>query len=243
MTEEMEESRPRRSVEPPAEPRERPPKGGGDDGPDPDAWMITFSDLLTLLMTFFVLIFASQDPVDEKLREAFGQSTGVFGLFRLSLFQDITVTPRQDVSQDRVQVFLDEIGATDIDVKQEDQGLVITLPSDTFFPPGRAELNDRARKRIGDLAKYLRFTQHHIRLEGHTDNQETGAPGFTNPYDLSLARADAVLLQLQRNQVTPARMSLTAYGPVRPRYTNLSRAGRSRNRRVDIVILNRGGPP
>ena len=75
----------------PKEPK--PPKEGrakpGDEGPDPDAWMVTFSDLLTLMMTFFVLIFASQDPIQEKLQEAFGQSAGVFGRFRTSFFERI----------------------------------------------------------------------------------------------------------------------------------------------------------
>ena len=243
MTEELEESRPARPSGPPPEPQEREKKGGGDEGPDPDAWMVTFSDLLTLLMTFFVLIFASQDPVPEKLKEAFGQTSGVFGLFRLSLFQDITVTARKDISQDRLKIFLDDIGATDIDLKQEERGLVIALPADTYFPPGRAELNARALKRIGQLAKYLQFSKHAIRVEGHTDNRETGAPGYTNSYDLSLARSHAVLTQLGANNVAANRMSLTAYGPLRPKFTNLSRAGRTRNRRVEIIILNRGEFP
>ncbi len=236
------EERARAAAAAEAQPRE-PPRRRGDEGPDPDAWMVTFSDLLTLLMTFFVLIFASQDPVQEKIFEVFGQSSGVFGLFRTSFFEDISAVPRTDISQDRVQVFLDEVGAVDIDVSQEEQGLVITLPSNAFFLPGSAVLTKKAVTRIGQLAELLQYSKHDIRVEGHTDNLEARRGLTVSTWDLALERAHAVLLQLLRKPVDPRRLSLTGYGPSRPRYSNVSRLGRRRNRRVEVVILNRGDGP
>lgn len=211
-------------------------RGGGDDGPDPDAWMVTFSDLLVLLMTFFVLIFASQDPIEEKLFSAFGQSSGVFGLFRTSFFETVTVVQRQDMSQDRLEVFLQDVGAVNVEVKQEARGLAITLPTDALFRPGSAALNATGVKRIGQLSQLLRFSRHEIRVQGHTDNREAGDANWA----LSVERAHAVLLQLVKNKVDKQRMSLVGYGPARPRFSNASRLGRQRNRRVEIVILNRG---
>lgn len=227
--------------EPPPEEREpKEPKGGEGGRIDPDAWMVTFSDLLTLLMTFFVLIFASQDPVPpETLRQAFGQSQGVFGLFRLSFLENITAVPRQDINEDLVRVFLDEIGALDIEVEQQPQGLVITLPADTYFGPGRTALNERSRTRVDKLAEFLRDTGHAIRVEGHTDNREGSLAGI-DPWELSLDRAENVLERLRGAGIAPGRLSLVGYGPSHPRYDNVSRLGRQRNRRVDIVILNRG---
>lgn len=232
---------PRRTA-PPGEVREKRERGGGAGGGamDPDAWMVTFSDLLTLLMTFFVLIFASQDPVPpEKLQEAFGQDVGVFGMFRTSFLQRIAAVPRRDISQDLVQVFLDEIGATDVQVKQEDRGLVITLPTDTFFPPGGVKLNARAVKRIGQLTAFLKVTRHGIRIEGHTDSREPVGRPYRNRWELSLGRANSVLERLILLEVDEDRLSLTGYGPSHPKFTNRSRLGRSRNRRVEIVIVNR----
>ncbi len=213
------------------------------EGPDPDAWMVTFSDLLTLLMTFFVLIFASQDPVKEKFFEAFGQSTGVFGLFRTSFFEKISVVPKQDISQDRVQIFLDEIGAADIEVVQELRGLVITLPTQAFFKPGTAVLTPEARKRIEQLSKYLQFTKHDIRVEGHTDNREARRGSYGDDWRLSVARSHVVLKELIRREISPKRLSVVGYGGSRPRFDNISRLGRLRNRRVELVILNRGEIP
>ena len=242
MTEGQEERAGRKKIPPPQPPgREAKPKA--DDGPDPDAWMVTFSDLLTLLMTFFVLIFASQDPVEQVIKEAFGQSVGVFGLFRQSFVEKLVVSPRQDLSQDRIQVFLTEIGSTEVNVRQEQRGLVITLPSDAYFAPNQSQLTPKAIKRIDQLGAYLKFTRHAIRVEGHTDSEEQGRPAYPSPYELSLARARVVLGELAKAQVPEARMSVAGYGPARPKYTNLSRAGRERNRRVEIIILNRGEFP
>ena len=247
MTEETAE-RPSQSIEdraraeagPPPPP---PPKDKPDDGPDPDAWMVTFSDLLTLLMTFFVLIFASQDPVKEKLFEAFGQSTGVFGMFRTSFFEEVAAVPRQDISQDRVEIFLQDVGAVDIEVKQEERGLVITLPTDAFFRPGSAVLTRAALQRIAKLTELLKFTPHQMRVEGHTDNRELRGGIAESAWNLSVERAHAVLLRLVLGKIPERRLAVTGYGPSRPKFSNASRRGRARNRRVELVILNRGKNP
>lgn len=242
MTEDAEQGQ---SIEERAQGEPRPPKPvepkpKPETGPDPDAWMVTFSDLLTLLMTFFVLIFASQDPVKEKMFEAFGQSTGVFGMFRTSFFETVTAVPRQDISQDRVEIFLQDIGSVNIDVKQEERGLVITLPTNAFFQPGSAVLTRAAVQRIAKLSELLKFSRHNIRVEGHTDNLELPGGVAGSAWDLSVERAHAVLLRLVRGQINERRLSLVGYGPSRPRFSNVSRRGRQRNRRVELVILNRG---
>lgn len=218
--------------------KEKRVKSGGSDL-DPDAWMVTFSDMLTLLMTFFVLIFASADPAPPaKLHEAFGQTTGVFGQFRMGFLEKIMVQPRQDISQDMVQVFLNEVGATEIEVKQDERGLVMALPSDTFFSPGGVTLNARAKKRIDQLAAFLKNTRHPIRVEGHSDDRERPQAPISDHWQLSLARANRVLERLVVKEISEARLSLGGFGPSRPRYKNITRKGRAGNRRVEIVIVN-----
>lgn len=233
----MSESQGSQRREPP--PRERPARAKPpDEGPDPDAWMVTFSDLLTLLMTFFVLIFATSDPVPEKIQEAFGQSSGVFGLYRRSLLADIVAVPRRSINQDRLQAFLDEVGAVDIEVEQTERGLVVTLPTDAYFRPGSARLNDQARQRIAQLGELLQYSSHDMRVVGHTDNREYRSATYPSGWELSLARAHTVLQYLLSQEVPAERLSLVGYGPSRPRYANVSRLGRARNRRVELVIKN-----
>ncbi|MDH5752273.1 MAG: flagellar motor protein MotB [Deltaproteobacteria bacterium] len=215
-------------------------KSGGSQL-DPDAWMVTFSDLLTLLMTFFVLIFASQDPVpDSTIAEAFGASTGVFGQSRSSFLEVIGVVRKKDISEDMVQVFLNESGSIDIEVKQTEQGLLITLPTDTYFKPGSAALSDKSLSRLNKLAVFLKDSKHGIWVEGHSDNLERPPAGMDS-YGLSLKRATTVLELLLRHGVDDYRLGIAGYGPIKPRFDNVSRLGRARNRRVDIVILNRKG--
>lgn len=234
------EERAKREAGPPVEPKVVEVE---DDSPDPEAWMVTFSDLLTLLMTFFVLMFASADPVKSKYFEAFGQSQGVFGLFRTSFFEKITAVKRRDISQDRLEIFLDNIGSKDSEVKQEERGLVITLPSGTLFGPGEAVLNQKALVRLAKIGKLLKFTEHAIRVEGHTDNREARRSSFGSSWELSVARANAVLRLFLKQGLEAKRLSLTGYGPSRPRFANESRRGRERNRRVEIIIINRGESP
>jgi chemotaxis protein MotB len=226
----------------PAPPPKRERAKGGGSSLDPTAWMVTFSDLLTLLMTFFILLFAAADPVPpKKLQEAFGQTTGVFGAFRRGFLEKIMVTPRQDISQDLVQVFLTEIGALDIEVLQDERGLVMVLPTDTFFRPGGVTLNRKARRRIDQLAAFLKDTGHRIRVEGHSDNRERPKGRVRSRWQLSLARANRVLERLVVRSIPEARLSLVGYGPAKPRFKNLTRKGRAGNRRVELVIVKRGG--
>ena len=227
-----------------AAPKRERAKGGGGGGLDQTAWMVTFSDLLTLLMTFFILPFAAADPVPpKKLQEAFGQTVGVFGNFRTGILEKIRVTPRQDISQDLVQVFLTEIGALEIEVRQDERGLVMVLPTDTFFRPGSVTLNRKARSRIDQLAAFLKDTGHRIRVEGHSDNRERPRGRGLDRWRLSLARANRVLERLVIRKIPEARLSLVGYGPAKPRFKNLTRKGRAGNRRVELVILNRRKNP
>ena len=201
-----------RSLAPPLK-REK-AKGGSGGQLDQTAWMVTFSDLLTLLMTFFILLFAAADPVPpKKLQEAFGQTVGVFGDFRTGILERIMVTPRQDISQDLVQVFLTEIGASEIEVRQDERGLVMVLPTDTFFPPGGVTLNRKARSRIDQLAAFLKDTRQRIRVEGHSDNRERPKGRDPDRWRLSLARANSVLERLVVRSIPETRLSLVGYGP------------------------------
>ena len=130
-----------------------------------------------------------------------------------------------------------------MDVSQEEQGLVITIPSQALFAPSAARLTEQARKRLAQVSEVLRFTRHDIRVVGHSDDRESAGGASADGWGLSLARAHAVLQELIANRITESRMSLNGFGPSRPRFDNRSAAGRARNRRVEIVILNRAETP
>ncbi|MCA1905412.1 MAG: flagellar motor protein MotB, partial [Desulfarculus sp.] len=234
------------------------------EGPgfDPLGWMLTFSDLVTLLLTFFVMLLAMRSPEVQKLKAAFGiferGGQGVLESTDRSRVPDI-LTKLDQVSQPRV----DELKSSDqeaasqlelpggepqslpsflqpgINLRRDERGLVITLSNDVLFSPGKAVLSPEAVKRISQAAEILRYGTQPISVEGHTDNERLpGETPFKDNYDLSLARALAVAHQLiQGDGVDANRVRVAALGASRPLAPNDTPEHRAMNRRIEIVVL------
>ncbi|MCA1988846.1 MAG: flagellar motor protein MotB, partial [Desulfarculus sp.] len=213
------------------------------EGPsfDPLGWMLTFSDLVTLLLTFFVMLLAMRAPEVQKLKAAFGVfqrgGQGVLESTDRSRIPEL-LTKLDQVSQPRV----DELKSADqeaarqldlpggepqslpsflqpgVNLRRDERGLVITLSNDVLFAPGKADLGPEAAKRISQAAEILRYGSQPISVEGHTDNERLpGEVAFKDNYDLSLARALAVARQLTRvDGVEANRVRVAALGPSRP---------------------------
>jgi chemotaxis protein MotB len=120
----------------------------------------------------------------------------------------------------------------------EERGLVITIQEKLVFEPGRADLTPRARSRLALLSKLLNQVNNYVRVEGHTDNIPISGGQFGSNWTLSSARAANIADFLVREgNVTPQRVSAIGYGEFRPIASNSTDAGRSRNRRVEIILL------
>jgi chemotaxis protein MotB len=132
-----------------------------------------------------------------------------------------------------------DIQAGRLQVSLEPRGLVISLKEGAFFSPGDDTLN---RDRLGSLAKLaavIRPLPNPVRLEGHTDAVPIKNSRFRNNWELSAARSIAVLRLLNEEfQVAEKRMAIVGYADKSPMESNDTDAGRARNRRVDITILN-----
>lgn len=117
------------------------------------------------------------------------------------------------------------------------RGLVLTIGTDAvLFDTASTEISDTGRRLIAALAPVLRGISNEIKVDGHTDDVPLNRNGYTN-WNLSTDRAVAVLNILHgAHGVEPHRLSATGYGEYRPRATNADAHGRSRNRRVEIII-------
>lgn len=119
------------------------------------------------------------------------------------------------------------------------RGLVVSIRENGSFPTGSAELSEATRALVGDVAASLKGLPNFVRVEGHTDNVPIHTPRFASNWDLSTARATAVVAFLvQEFGFGPDRLSAAGYAEFHPRVPNVTDADRARNRRVDIVILN-----
>lgn len=229
--------------------------GKGPDCPPPGLpmWMATYSDMVTLLLTFFVLLLtmASMDPTKfvqakSSIEDAFGWSTKAAPVpFSIPVLPSppkskFTPIPRQTAVQyfKRIQTDLEMTKLdTQVEALQTDNDSIILRIHDTvLFEEGQTVLNPASYpvlRKIADIVRPLPMT---MRIEGHTDSTPV-AGGKTSNWDLSVARSVAVMSFYHRGELFALdRMSAAGYGDSRPLVPNTSPENKAQNRRVDFIL-------
>ncbi len=220
-----------------------------DDHENLERWLLTYSDLITLLLAFFVVMY-SMSQVDNK---RFGQMVEALnGVLKGGKVVTDTHPPDQintghgvlkigDLSliQQQVEERFTEINRQG-EIKSEltERGLVIHIMESALFKQGSAKLEAGAIEVLDVVAEKIRPLPNHIRIEGHTDDKPINTKVYPSNWELSSARAtEVVRYYTTRHQVTPDRISALGYGEYRPVRPNNSAENRATNRRVDIVVL------
>jgi len=137
-----------------------------------------------------------------------------------------------------------EIAAEDISVGFDERGLVVRVLDQILFDSGKANLRQNAHPVLEKVAQVLNqeLPDQPVGVEGHTDNEPIKHSRWKDNWELSLARARSVLTYLvDRQDISPQRIAATGYGEHRPIASNETPQGRQQNRRVEIVVLPRGG--
>jgi chemotaxis protein MotB len=138
------------------------------------------------------------------------------------------------------QELQEDIRTGKIQVRLEPRGLVVSLLQAAFFPSGGDTLDPNSFSSIAKVAAVLRDLPNPVRLEGHTDSVPIHTSRFRNNWELSVARSITMLDVLyNRFEIPEERFAVAGYGDIAPIASNNTEEGRARNRRVDIVILNR----
>ncbi len=132
-----------------------------------------------------------------------------------------------------------EIADKQILLEQTSRGLIITMANDILFDSGKAKLKKVAYSVLDKIAGVLNETvpDRDVGVEGHTDTVPIKHSGWKSNWELSSARATNVLHYMINKDVKPQRLSAIGYGEFRPIDTNDTKAGRCKNRRVEIIIL------
>lgn len=216
-----------------------------------ERWLVTYSDLITLLLIFFVVLYSMSsvsakkfDELAQSMAVVFGQGgrSGVLDGGR-SVIPDMAVhKQKRNITNTREQIrrMIANLGLEGkITVREEDRGIVISVKDTVFFKPGSADLGEKAQEIIANVASLLSGLPNSIRVEGHTDNIPIHTFKYYSNWELSTARATNVLhYMVQEKRIDPVRFSAAGYGEFKPVESNDTEAGRAANRRVDIVILN-----
>lgn len=256
-----------------------------------ERWLLTYSDLITLLMIFFVVLY-SMSKIDadkfraiaDSLNKSLGGSqpskmeiannpngpafldtgnmtskatqpgksnnpdnTSDNNLSAQSSVQSSEVSQgnieAENMSIEAIKAKVDKFARdNDIETKLissiEERGLVVSIQDTLLFDSGSATLTPKARSILEKIAVVLNGTPNFIRVEGHTDNLPIHTPQFPSNWELSASRAtNVVQLMIDSGGISPERLSEIGYSQYRPIMSNDTEAGRSRNRRVDLIIL------
>jgi chemotaxis protein MotB len=220
-----------------------------------ERWLITYADLITLLLVFFIVLYAGSQEDSRKfailahgLRSAFnnvasngGGGNSVVFIGSGSTNQGGMSTELQDFESITaiLQRVAQERGLTDrINVRMDADGIVIGLTSDLLFDSGNAAVRPEAAPVLAAVADALRGKENEIRVEGHTDNIPINTEEFNSNWELSSARAVAVLRRLiDEDGLKAGKLYAAGYGDTHPRADNGSPAGRAANRRAEIVVI------
>jgi chemotaxis protein MotB len=208
-----------------------------------ERWLVSYADLLTLLFALFVVLYAAADhdrarAIAKAMAIALGDSPttassepGGNGI--------LPGTNEYDATHQKVDRAFsgNERLRSSARVRTSERGLIISLAEAGFFAPGEATIRQDGLALVDDLADSLRDSGSLIRIEGHTDSNPISTPRFPSNWELSAARAAAVLARLGERGVSMSRMSVAGFGGERPVADNGTADGRAMNRRVDLVIL------
>jgi chemotaxis protein MotB len=205
------------------------------EGENRDRWLISYADLVTLLLALFIVMYGASDRERAKaIAERFsGKSAAGDGILLTDSGK------REEKSSSEIKVLENSLLLQKTKMKQTERGLVVSLSEAGFFAPGDATVSSDAKDVIKTLAESIQNSQIPIRVEGHTDSTPISNARYGSNWELSTTRAANVLQALVENGIAPERLSASGYGGFQPIADNATPDGRAQNRRVDIVILNR----
>jgi chemotaxis protein MotB len=225
--------------------------GGGHDGGGMMRWLLTYADMITLLLALFIILFAISTISRVKLQRLANEISGGF-----NSTDSINNPPNggttgsqsgrsEEANMAAVKSQLERYVQSQhltskVQISMSQAGLVITLLSDkTYYDSGSAELRPETMRLLDEVAGQIRHVRNDLRVEGNTDDIPISTPAYPTNWELSAARATGVTRYLvERDKIAPTRLSFAGYGQFRPKFPNDTDAHRTQNRRVDIVILN-----
>lgn len=218
------------------------PSSDGDED-----WMITYLDVLTLMLALFVLLlsFSEIKNEEELVASAPGAAAAETGAGvtagesviplheRHGLLPAHTgLLPYQEQLEQRVKA----LNLHGVDATPTPEGVTLRIDDNLLFDSARAELTAQGEAVIGQLLEVLESFEGEISVEGHTDSLPIRNERFPSNWELSSARAISVLRFLHEKGIPPERMRAIGYAETRPLASNATPEGRASNRRVELLL-------
>ena len=228
---------------------------------DSDLWMLTFADLVMLLLTFFVLLLTMSSMDKKKFEDVFNNLKEAMGVLEFSGYGEVTIEPKfvkEHVDRDSIVVVEQELlqkvsTETDIstekfnkmikddhdllDIAEDERGIILTFHKDLLFEPGRQTIKKESYPVLDDIAEAIDNWPKDVVIMGHTDDIPIKTGAFPSNFELSAYRGLSVLAYfINEKGLSPSQFSVGGYGSVRPLYPNDTPEHRAANRRVEIIF-------
>ena len=209
-------------------------------------WMVTYADMATLLLTFFILYYSLASINMQKFKEAImGEEHASIGLLELldaieskDSIEILTGMKTDDILADIKNVAEQEAMSSVMEVSNDRSKIIVRVPGQTLFDPGKALLKLETSKAV--LTEIIRiidkYPRYKISIQGHTDDSPISTLQFPTNWELSSARATAVLRYFIDKNIDPRRLTATGYGEIFPIASNQTEMGKATNRRVEFVL-------
>ena len=205
-----------------------------------DGWLVTYLDVITLVLVFFVVLLTfadftesevdAEDPTPESPAEA------------VEPVPEPDSEPAPDAPDELAEALRLYDPVTGVEVISREDRITLNIGEQMLFESGEARLMDEGESVLADIAVTLEQFDHPVSVEGHTDNLPIATLAFPSNWELSAARAASVLRYLAGEGVSRERMRAVGYADTQPVADNATEEGRARNRRVELVIHLDGEP-
>ncbi len=229
-------------------------------------WMGTYGDMVTLLLCFFVLMFASSTQDIEKFAQIAAsfsdnkivitpeQKAGMLdalgnGLIQMPVAQGSSDKEfeqkgkeEMDSIAENFKTYFAENNLEDkIEIEKNDRYITLNFKDGILFESGSSDLKTEALTILGQVAdELLKYPDNNIKIEGHTDNRPINTVRYPNNWYLSAARAISVATHFTDNKrFPPNRIATEGYGEYRPKVPNDTPENRAINRRVEIKVISK----
>jgi len=219
-------------------------------------WYITFADLSTLMLTFFVLLISFANTDIMKFREMLGSVKGAFGVPEEVIGKTVPVIAGEESFGDKKDepvsdekrakheamreqlesMAKESIKGENVTVMTRKKEILLRVDGGLFFLAGSAKLSEAGIKLLNGLGEILKRSDYNLKIEGHTDNRPISTEMFPSNWELSGVRATTVLRYLLALGLSPDRLHAIGYADTRPVADNETDEGRSKNRRVEFVL-------
>jgi chemotaxis protein MotB len=203
-----------------------------------DSWLMSYADMITLLLAFFVIFISISEPKTEKMQAITESMSGQFGTIDLA-------TPFQGTYKTLLAVVEEKELLKDVAVERTEQGIRMELSSGSFFIPNSVDINPDqadALKQMVEAIKAIDFLDYRVSIEGHSSNIKPNEAMFASNWEFTALQAAKLARLFSAAGVEESRIKIVGYGDSRPKVPNADINGkaidenRQRNERIEIVV-------